>query len=107
MRFRVFVRSSIVRLAFLHGLLLSASMVAVLGGIDALVFSGGIGEHSPFVRERVATAAAWTGLKLDHAANEAGSTDLAAADSAVKCLVQPSDEEALLAFHALPFLPAA
>jgi acetate kinase len=48
------------------------SLAAALGGLDALVFTAGIGEHAPLIRERLCRAAAWLGVVLDPAANEAG-----------------------------------
>ena len=69
---------------------------AVLGGLDALVFSGGIGENSPKVRRDLAVSLAFTGLALDPAANEAvGRADVAISrpDSGVRALVVHAREE--------------
>jgi len=71
------------------------AMVAVLGGLDALVFTGGIGEHSSRVRRAVAGALGYAGLRLDEARNASptGDVDVAADDSAVRALVVAAREE--------------
>src|SRR5262249_39794666 len=53
----------------------SAAMAAALGGVDALVFTGGIGERSAEMRERAASAFGWWGVSVDRAANDAASGD--------------------------------
>jgi acetate kinase len=53
-----------------------ASMAAALGGIDALAFTAGVGEHSAFVRERVCTRLGFLGVQLDAAANDAAEPDM-------------------------------
>lgn len=70
-------------------------MLAVLGGLDALVFTGGVGENCPPLREAAARQLAFLGLKLDPAKNAAPDpdTDVAAADSAVRVLVIHAEEE--------------
>jgi acetate kinase len=81
---------------FIHGLVrMVGAMVAVLGGVDALIFTGGIGEHSPRVRRDVAAAFASAGLRLDAAANEAptGDVDVAPGDAAVRVLVVAARED--------------
>jgi len=81
---------------FIHGLVrMVGAMVAVLGGLDALIFTGGIGEHSPRVRHDVAAAFASAGLRLDAAANEApaGDVDVAPSDAAVRVLVVAARED--------------
>ena len=72
------------------------SLAATLGGLDALVFTAGIGEHAPAVRARVAEQAAWLGAKLDPAANAAGRPCISTDDSAVSLWVIPTDEEATI-----------
>ena len=69
------------------------SMIAALGGLDAIVFTAGIGENSARVRAGIAEGLAWAGVAMDGAANEAGGTDLAAAGSAVGIAVVAADEE--------------
>ena len=81
---------------FIHGLVrMVGAMVAVLGGVDALVFTGGIGELSPRVRRDVVAAFASAGLRLDAAANEApaGDMDVAPGDVAVRVLVVAARED--------------
>lgn len=75
------------------------SLVAALGGLDALVFTAGIGEHSAAIRERVCQAAAWLGVELDPVANAAGSTRLSTAASQVPVWVIPTNEELMIARH--------
>ena len=81
---------------FLHRLVGAVGgMVAVLGGLDALVFTGGIGEHSSWVRRAVAGALGYAGLRLDEARNASptGDADVAADDSTVRALVVAAREE--------------
>ncbi|WP_028313010.1 acetate/propionate family kinase [Derxia gummosa] len=80
------------------------SLAAALGGLDALVFTAGIGEHAAPVRERVSAACGWLGVKLDAEANAAGQLRLDAAGSAVAVACIPTDEEVMIARHALPAL---
>ena len=75
------------------------SLAAALGGLDALVFTAGIGEHAAVIRARVCRDAAWLGLELDEAANEAGGPRLSRGDSRVAALVVPTDEELMIARH--------
>jgi len=75
------------------------SLAAALGGLDALVFTGGIGEHSPEIRSRICAQAAWLGVALDEAANAAGLESIGAAASRVPVLVIAAGEEAVIAAH--------
>ncbi len=75
------------------------AMAAALGGLDALVFTAGIGEHSPLVRARVCRQAAWLGVDLDEAANERGGPCLTQPGSRVSAWVIPTDEERMIALH--------
>jgi acetate kinase len=68
------------------------SLVAALGGLDALVFTAGIGQHSAPVRERIVAASAWLGLELDAAANARHATRITTASSRVPAYVIPTDE---------------
>jgi acetate kinase len=79
---------------------------AVLGGIDALVFTAGIGEHSPTVRARVCDGLAFLGLELDAEANAASTTVVSSDDSAVAVLVVPTDEELEIATQTLAAIGA-
>lgn len=76
------------------------SLVAALGGLDALVFTGGIGEHATLVRERVCNAFTWLGMRIDNEANAAGHTILSHTDSAIQLLILPTNEEWIIAHHA-------
>ncbi len=73
------------------------SLAAAAGGLDALVFTGGIGEHAAPVRERVAALSAWLGVKIDPVANAAHATRISTADSRVTVAVIPTNEEAMIA----------
>lgn len=75
------------------------SLAAALGGLDAIVFTAGIGEHSKTLRERVCRAARWLGVGFDAAANAAGATRISTADSRVTVLVIPTNEEVMIARH--------
>ena len=75
------------------------ALAGCIGGMDALVFTGGIGEHAGEVRRRVCAALGWMGIELDTAANEAGSTRISRAGSRTDALVIPTDEEWMIAEH--------
>lgn len=74
--------------------------LAVLGGAEAILFGGGIGEHAPAIRKRICAGFAWCGLELDARANEdAVGTEarISKADSSLAAYVIPVDEESLIA----------
>src|SRR5205823_2460120 len=75
------------------------SLAAALGGLDAIVFTAGIGENSRSLRARVCTDAAWLGVDLDHAANDANGPRLSTATSRVAAGVVPTNEELMIARH--------
>ena len=75
------------------------SLAAALGGLDAIVFTAGIGEHTPVVRERVCRQAAWLGVELDAAANAAGGPRISTASSRTTAWVIPTNEELMIARH--------
>jgi len=75
------------------------SLAAAIGGIDALVFTGGIGEHAAPVRARVCKGANWLGIELDAAANSAAATRISAASSRADVLILPTNEEWMIARH--------
>jgi acetate kinase len=77
------------------------SLAAALGGLDTLVFTGGIGEHAAPVRARVCEDAAWLGVRLDADANRAHGPRISAANSAVSVWVIPANEEWMIARHTL------
>ena len=72
-----------------------------LEGLDGIVFTAGIGEHSAEIRQRVCVRAAWLGLRLDEAANRSGGPRISTANSAVSAWVIPTDEERMIALHTL------
>lgn len=74
-----------------------ATMVAALDGIDALVFTAGIGERSAGMRQRICARLRWLGVELDAQANGHNAARIGAAGSAVDVLVVPTDEEAVIA----------
>jgi acetate kinase len=84
--------------------LYAGMMAAALGGIDAFVFTAGIGENSIEVRALVAERIAWLGATLDPEANAAGKTLISRADSRVAVMVVPTDEELMIARHTLNLL---
>ena len=75
------------------------SLAAALGGLDALVFTGGIGEHAAAIRERVCANAAWLGVEFDAAANGAGGPRISTASSRASVWVIPTNEELIIAQH--------
>jgi acetate kinase len=75
------------------------SLVAALHGLDALVFTGGIGEHAWQIRSRVCQDAAWIGVTLDEAANVKGGPRISSVGSAVSAWVIPTDENLMVARH--------
>jgi acetate kinase len=74
-------------------------LAAALGGVDAFVFTAGIGENSATIRARIAGRLAWLGAELDPAANEAGATLISTSASRVALFVIPTDEELMIARH--------
>jgi len=75
------------------------SLAAAIGGLDALVFTGGIGENAAPIRARVCTDAAWLGLRLDTAANDAGGPCISPHPGAPSAWVVPTDENLMIARH--------
>jgi acetate kinase len=82
------------------------ALAAALGGLDALVFTAGIGENSAAIRQRICEAVAWLGLSLDSTANEKASTRISTTDSKVSAWVISTNEELMIARHALTILQA-
>jgi acetate kinase len=83
------------------------ALASALGGLDALVFTAGIGEHAAAIRARVCRAAAWLGVELDDAANEAHGPCITTPASRVRAWVIPTSEELMIARHTLALLDAA
>jgi len=75
------------------------SLAAALGGLDALVFTAGIGENSAEIRARVCRDAAWLGVELDDSANQAGGPRISRGHSRVAAWVIPTNEELMIARH--------
>jgi acetate kinase len=83
------------------------SLAAALGGLDALVFTGGIGEHSPEIRARISDATRWLGAELDDRAHAAGRAVFSTPASAVALCVVPTDEEVVIARHVAALFSAS
>jgi acetate kinase len=82
------------------------ALASALQGIDAVVFTAGIGERSPEMRARICRHCGWLGLRLDEAANQAGGPLISVSDSAVQAWVIPTDEEKMIARHTLGIVRA-
>ncbi len=80
------------------------SLAAVIGGLDALVFTGGIGEHAAEVRRRICSRLGWLGATLDERANKDDQIRISGANSQVDLLVIPTNEEWMIAHHAQTLL---
>jgi acetate kinase len=75
------------------------ALTAALGGLDALVFTAGIGENSPEIRRRICEASAWLGIELDEAANANRQSKISTAGSKISVWVIPTNEELMIARH--------
>ncbi|WP_283193377.1 acetate/propionate family kinase [Rhizobium sp. AN80A] len=92
---------------FVHRIGLNAgALAAALSGLDAFVFTAGIGENSPAMRERIARKLAWLGVSLDVERNNAGELLVSSDDSKVKVFVIPTDEELMIARHTFALIAA-
>ncbi len=80
------------------------ALAAVLGGIDALVFTAGIGENAPEIRARICEASRWLGLELDPVANKAGASQITKDPSPASAWMIPTDEERIMARYTLKTL---
>lgn len=80
------------------------ALAAVLGGLDALIFTAGIGQHSPDIRAAVCEQAAWLGVKIDNDANIAGDFCISRQDSSVSVWILHTDENRMIANHTLNLL---
>jgi acetate kinase len=90
---------------FVYRIGLNAGMLAAaLQGLDAFVFTAGIGERSAEIRRRVCESLRWLGVDLDAAANERGGPRLSRAGSNVSAWVVPTNEELMIARHARTLL---
>jgi acetate kinase len=75
------------------------ALAAVLGGVDALVFTAGIGEHSAEIRRRICEASAWLGVSLDSGANAGHGPRISTPGSSISVWVVPTNEELMIARH--------
>lgn len=75
------------------------AMMSVLGGADAFVFTGGVGENAAVIRARIVERFAWAGLKLDHDANNRHERRIHRHDSDIAAFVLKADEESVMARH--------
>ena len=87
--------------------LCAGTLAAALGGIDAFVFTAGIGENSALIRTRVAEKLAWLGAKLDPTANSRGEIRISSPESRIAICVVPTDEELMIARHTLALISKA
>jgi acetate kinase len=76
-----------------------AAMANTLGGLECLVFTGGIGEHSKEIRQRVCDRLQWLGVRIDHSANDRASECVSAGNSKVDIRIIPTSEETAIARH--------
>jgi len=77
------------------------ALTAVLGGLDMLAFTAGVGEHSALLRARICSALAWLGVRTDEDANRANASTISDARSRVRVAVEPTNEEWIAASHAV------
>jgi acetate kinase len=84
----------------------TGSLVAALGGLDGLIFTGGIGENDAVTRAEIARGCRWLGLELDEARNRGGKGLISADRSRVSAWVVPTDEERMIARHTSAVLAA-
>lgn len=82
------------------------SLTAALGGLDAFVFTAGIGENAPELRERIVRRMAWLGAELDPEANRAGASLISTSGSRIGLYIIPTDEELMIAGHTLRLITA-
>ena len=75
------------------------ALAAVLGGVDGVVFTAGVGENSAEIRQRICAASAWLGIELDEAANRSKTTRISSSQSKISVLVIPTNEELMIARH--------
>ena len=80
------------------------ALTAVLGGIEGLIFTAGIGENSAEIRKRICEKSAWLGIELDNTANEEGALRISTERSKVSVRVIPTNEELMIARHTASLL---
>ncbi|WP_157016720.1 acetate/propionate family kinase [Mesorhizobium xinjiangense] len=79
----------------------TAALASTMGGLDGLVFTAGIGEHSASIRSAICSRLTWLGARIDQDANESHAERISAVDSPVDVYVIPTDEEVVIARHVL------
>ena len=84
-----------------------AALVVPLSGLDGLVFTAGIGEHSPAIRAAICARLQWLGITIDPLANAQNAPVISKAASAVEVMVIPTNEEAMIARHCVDLLAPA
>ena len=82
------------------------SLTAALGGLEALIFTAGIGENSPAIRGRICGGLKWLGIAIDPAANERGQRRISPENASPSVWVIPTDEERVIAEHTLAVIQA-
>jgi acetate kinase len=83
------------------------ALAAALGGVDMLAFTAGVGEHSAPLRGRICGALGWMGLHVDNTANQADAETISDPRSRVRVVVAPTNEEWMMASHALDLVRLA
>ncbi|AYG61623.1 acetate/propionate family kinase [Rhizobium jaguaris] len=92
---------------FVHRIGLNAGLLAAtLSGLDAFVFTAGVGENSPVMRERIVEKLGWLGASLDPKRNNAGELLVSRDNSKIAVYVVPTDEELMIARHTLALIAA-
>ncbi len=90
---------------FVHGVSRElGAMAAALGGLDALVFTGGIGEHAAAIRQRICEAAGWLGIACDARANAAAAACISPSSSRSSAWIIATDEDRMIYRHAIDLL---
>jgi acetate kinase len=82
------------------------AMAAAMGGLDGLVFTAGIGENAPLIRERICRGCEWLGVALDPLANARGARRISAPASRASAWVIPTNEEQMIALHTIEAVEA-
>ncbi|MDX3911291.1 MAG: acetate/propionate family kinase [Sphingobium sp.] len=85
----------------------ASALISSLGGVDALIFTAGIGENDPVIRAAICARLAWLGIVIDPSANARNAPIISAEDSRVAVRVIPTDEERMIAIHTLAALTTA
>lgn len=80
------------------------ALIAAIGGLDTLVFTAGIGENSPLIRQHIADRFVWLGVDIDKSANDAGVTFISSSKSKIDVLIIPTNEEVVIAKAAARFV---